>query len=99
MCRRERASSAAWVFQRLRPGDSASDRTPHTELEECTMPMKRLPAIALSLALSLGLLAGCGTTAVVAVPAPTPSVVPTEAPATLVRRGRKDRPVPHHLGG
>lgn len=81
MCRRERASSAAWVFQRLRPGDSASDRTPHTELEECTMPMKRLPAIALSLALSLGLLAGCGTTAVVAVPAPTPSVVPTEAPA------------------
>ena len=45
------------------------------------MPMKRLPAIALSLALSLGLLAGCGTTAVVAVPAPTPSVVPTEAPA------------------
>ena len=82
MCRRERASSAAWVFQRLRPGDSASDRTPHTELEECTMPMKRLPAIALSLALSLGLLAGCGTTAVVAVPAPTPSVIPTEAPAT-----------------
>ena len=81
MCRRERASSAAWVFQRLRPGDSASDRTPHTELEECTMPMKRLPAIALSLALSLGLLAGCGTTAVVAVPAPTPSMVPTEAPA------------------
>ena len=46
------------------------------------MPMKRLPAIALSLALSLGLLAGCGTTAVVAVPAPTPSVIPTEAPAT-----------------
>ena len=45
------------------------------------MPMKRLPAIALSLALSLGLLAGCGTTAVVAVPAPTPSAVPTEAPA------------------
>ena len=81
MCRRERASSAAWVFQRLRPGDSASDRTPHTELEECTMPMKRLPAIALSLALSLGLLAGCGTTAVVAVPAPTPSAAPTEAPA------------------
>ena len=81
MCRRERASSAAWVFQRLRPGDSAPDRTPHTELEECTMPMKRLPAIALSLALSLGLLAGCGTTAVVAVPAPTPSAVPTEAPA------------------
>ena len=81
MCRRERASSAAWVFQRLRPGDSAPDRTPHTELEECTMPMKRLPAIALSLTLSLGLLAGCGTTAVVAVPAPTPSAVPTEAPA------------------
>ena len=81
MCRRERASSAAWVFQRLRPGDSAPDRTPHTELEECTMPMKRLPAIALSLALSLGLLAGCGTTAVVAVPAPTPSAAPTEAPA------------------
>ena len=81
MCRRERASSAAWVFQRLRPGDSASDRTPHTELEECTMPMKRLPAIALSLALSLGLLAGCGTTAVVAVPAPTPSAAPTEVPA------------------
>ena len=46
------------------------------------MPMKRLPAIALSLALSLGLLAGCGTTAVVAVPALTPSVIPTEAPAT-----------------
>ena len=45
------------------------------------MPMKRLPAIALSLTLSLGLLAGCGTTAVVAVPAPTPSAVPTEAPA------------------
>ena len=82
MCRRERASSAAWVFQRLRPGDSAPDRTPHTELEECTMPMKRLPAIALSLTLSLGLLAGCGTTAVVAVPAPTPSAAaPTEAPA------------------
>lgn len=81
MCRRERVSSAAWVFQRLRPGDSAPDRTPHTELEECTMPMKRLPAIALSLALILGLLAGCGTTAVVAVPAPTPSATPTEAPA------------------
>ncbi len=81
MCCRERASSAVWVFQRLRPGDSAPDRTPHTELEECTMPMKRLPAIALSLALSLGLLAGCGTTAVVAVPAPTPSAAPTEAPA------------------
>lgn len=81
MCCRERVSSAAWVFQRLRPGDSAPDRTPHTELEECTMPMKRLPAIALSLALSLGLLAGCGTTAVVAVPAPTPSAAPTEAPA------------------
>ena len=45
------------------------------------MPMKRLPAIALSLALILGLLAGCGTTAVVAVPAPTPSATPTEAPA------------------
>ena len=37
------------------------------------MPMKRLPAIALSLALSLGLLAGCGTTAVVAVPGPPPA--------------------------
>ena len=56
MCRRDCASSAAWVFQRLRPGDPAPDRTPHTELEECTMPMKRLPAIALSLALRLGLL-------------------------------------------
>ncbi len=36
------------------------------------MPMKKLSAITLFLALSLGLLAGCGTTAVVAVPALPP---------------------------
>ena len=46
------------------------------------MAMKRLSVITLSLVLSLGLLASCGTTAVVAVPAPTPSVVPPEAPET-----------------
>lgn len=45
------------------------------------MPMKKLSAITLFLALSLGLLAGCGTTAVVAVPAPTPPVLPVETPA------------------
>lgn len=45
------------------------------------MPTKRLPAIILSLALSLGLLAGCGSTVVVAVPAPTPSPAPTSAPS------------------
>ena len=48
------------------------------------MSMNKLSATILSLTACLGLLAGCGSTAVVAVPAPTPSAapdIPTSTPA------------------
>ena len=44
------------------------------------MHKKKLSASILSLAIGLGLLTGCGTTAVVAVPAPTPSAAPVQTP-------------------
>ena len=45
------------------------------------MRMKKLSAGILSLAMGFGILAGCGTTAVVAVPPQTPSDAPVETPA------------------
>ena len=46
------------------------------------MSMKKISAMILSLAFGLGTLAGCGSTAVVAVPAPTPSATPAAPTAT-----------------
>ena len=43
--------------------------------------MKKALALLLSLTVLSGLLAGCGTTAVVAVPFPTPEATPTPTPA------------------